>query len=473
MEDLLKKAYSPESFRTTAHQTVDLLADYLAKVQDGQSMPVMQWKEPDEQFDYWKNYDNKKGGTTGFFSDLVKQSIHVHHPKYMGHQVAAPAPLTAISALVSALLNNGMAVYEMGPVSSALEKWVVQQFVKQMGFSNEADGLLTSGGTLATLTALLAARQWSTNRKSWDEGTKNEYAVLVSEQSHYCVDRAVRIMGFGEDGAIKIPVGSNFQMKTSLLEEKLAEAKKKGKKVIAVVGNACSTATGTYDDLDAIGRFAHKNKLWFHVDAAHGGAAIFSEKYKSLLKGSEVADSLIIDLHKMLMNPALATLLLFKNGSDSYATFSQKAQYLWEKSDEPEWFNYAKRTFECTKLMMSVKFFSLVQAYGFQLFDQNVTTLYNLGTTFAGMIRFRPRFELAMQPMSNIVCFRVRANDDKTGNELNSRIRRAILEEGTFYIVQTQLNGNIYLRVTLMNPFTSKQHLGELLDKIEELGEDI
>jgi len=468
VKNRLKEAYSAEEFRRTGHETIDLLADYLNSVQNSETMPVMQWKKPDEQFTYWDNYVGTVS-TNCFFKELIDKSIHVHHPKYMGHQVSAPAPITALASMVSAMLNNGMAVYEMGPVSSALEKWIVRQFTGQLGFPSDSDGLLTSGGTLATLTALLAARQSGTDRKSWEEGTKNEYAVMVSEQSHYCVDRAVRIMGFGAEGAIKIQVDKQFKMRIDLLEEKLLEAKSKGKKVIAVVGNACSTATGTYDDLVAIGQFAQKHKLWFHIDGAHGGAAIFSEKYRHLMKGAEIADSIIIDLHKMMMNPALSTLLLFKHESDSYSTFNQQAQYLWEKAEDPEWFNYAKRTFECTKLMMSVKFYALVNQYGFKIFNENVTTLYHLAELFSKLIKERPDFELATEPMSNIVCFRLKGKTDRKANEMNSRIRRSILEEGEFYIVQTELKGNIYLRVTLMNPFTTEKHLSELLDRIENI----
>lgn len=471
---LLNKAYSPEEFRKTGLQLVELLATYLENVQNNDQEPVMKWKNPNEQFHYWKDYMESNSGSIDFFKELIDRSIHIHHPKYMGHQVSAPAPLTALTAMVTALLNNGMAIYEMGPSASALEKWVVEQFIGRMGFGKSADGFLTSGGTLATLTALLAARQMKADGDVWDDGNKDELTILVPAESHYCVDRAARIMGFGEDGIIKVSLDENFRMRTDLLSEKLQLAQDNGKKVIAVVANACSTSTGTYDDLDSIGDFCSKHKLWFHVDAAHGGGAIFSEKYKHRLNGIKRADSVIIDLHKMLMNPALATLVMFKNGPDSYQTFNQKAQYLWEKNEDPEWFNYAKRTFECTKLMMSVKFCSLINEYGFEIFDENVTTLYDLASSFAKLIKERPGFELVTDPMANIVCFRLLSKKPSiSNNTLNSKIRRNILENGDFYIVQTELNDNVYLRVTLMNPFSQITHMVELLDTVIAIGSNL
>lgn len=472
MNNLLKNAYDPEAFRNTGHELVDLLADYLMKNMNEPDEKVMNWQEPGRQFDFWNNYLEKEKSSTKFISDIIQHSIHLHNPKYMGHQVSAPLPVTSLAAMAGALLNNGMAIYEMGPAVSALEKWIAAKFAHQLGYDQHADGIITSGGTLATLTALLAARKMQAGDDIWKNGHSKKLAIMVSSQAHYCVDRAARIMGFGEKGVIKIPVDNQFSMRTDLLQEYYEKATDEGLKVIAVIGSACSTSTGTYDDLFETGKFCQHHDLWFHVDAAHGGGAIFSDKYKFLLKGVEQAHTVIIDFHKMLMNPALSTLLMFKNGQVSYLTFNQKAQYLWKQSEDEEWFNYAKRTFECTKLMMSLKFYSVVQAFGFKIFNANVTYLYDLGKIFADLIRKRKQFELAVEPMSNIVCFRFignNTNDDL--NKLNARIRQTILEKGDFYIVQTELNNQLYLRTTLMNPFTETGHLEALLNEIENIAQ--
>jgi len=254
-------------------------------------------------------------------------------------------------------------------------------------------------------------------------------------------------------------------MRTELLDTQFEAAKKKGLQVIAVVGSACTTSTGSYDDLEAIADFAKRRGIWFHVDGAHGGAAIFSEKYKSLTRGINRADSVVIDCHKMLMTPAIATALVFKNSQDAYKTFNQKAQYLWKEATEEEWYNLAKRTFECTKEMMSIKFFCLMQLYGKQGFADFVETLYDLGKTFAKLIKKRPQLELATKPECNIVCFRLYNPElDRTeNNRINSNIRQKIIESGKFYIVQTTLHNTVYLRTTLMNPFTTEADLETLL----------
>jgi len=181
----------------------------------------------------------------------------------------------------------------------------------------------------------------------------------------------------------------------------------------------------------------------------------------------------VMDFHKMLLTPAVTTALVFKNGAHSHQTFNQKAQYLFGQATDPEWFNLARRTFECTKVMMGAKVYVLWRTHGTVLFDTFVTRMYDLGATFAGLIQNHPNFELAVEPECNIVCFRyLGPGDAAANNQLNARIRKAIVEDGHFYIVQTQLRGLTWLRVTLVNPQTDVAILLNLLKRVEQLSKD-
>ncbi len=471
ISDKLQEAYDPELFRRLGHQLVDQLANHLQAVQSDPERPVYYHADPEEETDYWRNTLQEKGidKLPDWYNRVIEHSIHLHHHRYAGHQISSPAPLAALSGLLTDVLNNGMGVYEMGVAATAMERIVVETAAQQFGMPNTAGGYLTSGGTLANLTALLAARRHRAPQDVWTEGSSEKLAVLVCEEAHYCIDRAVRIMGLGEKGIRKIPAASDFKMRTELLEEHWALARAEGFYPIAVVGSACSTSTGAYDDLEAIADFCEAKSLWFHVDGAHGAAAAFSEKYRHLVKGIDRADSVTMDFHKMLMTPALATGLIFRELDDSFATFSQRAQYLWAGATDQEWFNLARRTFECTKSMMSVKIFTLLQAYGTEVFDDYVTRCYDLGQMMAGLVNRRPAFELATQPDGNIVCFRLLKGElDREGlNQMNAQIRKTIIESGAFYLVQTELHGQLYLRVTLVNPFTSEKEMEELLDLVQ------
>lgn len=464
---LLQQVYDTETFRKKGHELIDQLADHLDDKLQQKSGNAIHWNEPEKELTFWETF-LEKGDKNELFSEITKRTTYIHHPHYIGHQVTPSAPITALTGMISSLLNNGMAVYEMGMSPSAIERVVTDVLCKKIGFDANSGGFITSGGTLANLTALLTARKVILEADIWNQGSKQQLGIMVSEQAHYCVDRAAKIMGLGEQGIIKIPTTTDFRMDTALLEEQYIKAKKKGIHIFAIIGSAPSTATGMFDDLQEIADFAKSKQLWFHVDGAHGGAAIFSPKYKSLLKGIDQADSVVIDGHKMMMMPALTTALLYKKSAHTNVTFSQKADYLLTESELEDWCNSGKKTFECTKTMMSIHWFTLLKLYGEEVFDAYVTHLFDMGAQFAKIIESHSKFEVAVTPMSNIVCFRYMDENAslEAQNKQNETIRQALLEDGEFYIVQTKLRGVHYLRVTVMNPFTTELHFKNLLDKI-------
>ncbi|MEX0273871.1 MAG: aspartate aminotransferase family protein, partial [Flavobacteriaceae bacterium] len=450
----------------------NLVKTHLDQTTSANNERVIHYNEPDRELEFWQRF-LKEGKNDHFFSEIIQHTNHTHHPRYMGHQVGAPAPLTVLTGLIGSLLNNGMAVYEMGMAPTAMERIVTDHLCHTIGWDATAGGFLTSGGTLANLTALLAARKAAVSHDIWNKGYNEPLGILVSEAAHYCVERAAKIMGLGERGIIKVPVNATHAMDVSLVEEYHTKAQAAGITIFAVVGSAPSTATGSHDALEVLGDFARTHQLWFHVDGAHGGAAILSKKYKSLLQGIHKADSVVIDGHKMMLMPTITTALLFRDVRTSHTTFSQTADYLL--TEEQDWYNGGKRTFECTKTMMSLHWYALLKWYGDTLFETFLDRQYDLARTFAQHIQEHPHFELAVPPESNIVCFRHVPKGMGTAelNAHNLAVRQAILEQGTFYIVQTKLNGKWYLRTTLMNPFTEVAHVQELLGHIGTLAQTI
>jgi len=475
MNSLLTHAFDPEEFRREGHQLVDLLTSYLQDCRNANPMPVLPPSDPEVMVDFWTKDLNSAGfNLQDFYKTLISQSNHIHHPRYMGHQVVPPAPLSALTELLEALLNNGMAIYEMGPAATAIERVVLRWLADKIGMTDKADGTLTSGGSAGNLTCLLAARQVMCGYNIWDEGAQDNtrLSLMVSAEAHYSVSRAAHIMGWGDKGIVKVPVNSHMQLDASKLEETLANANARGLQVIALVGNACSTSTGTYDPLDKMADFAEAHGLWFHIDGAHGGAAAMTEKYRHLTRGIERADSVVIDFHKMMLAPALTTAVLFRNGQHSYETFAQKAAYLLGSGVQKPWYDSAGRSLECTKKMLGVKVYAMIRLYGDQLFSDYITTTYDLGQYLAGLIKKEDGFELAVEPDCNIVCFRY-CPDGFTGdlNKLTASVRKKLLDDARFYVVQTSVNGQTYLRVTVMNPFTTENDLEELISLIRILAE--
>jgi L-2,4-diaminobutyrate decarboxylase len=467
-----RAAYDPERFRRQGHRVIDLLAEHLARAADRQG-PVLPWRAPDELLPEWENAftgvgDAEEGALVELLARTVAGSNHLHHPRYIGHQVTAPLPELALCRLTGALLNNGMAVYEMGPAATAMERQVVTFMAKVLGLPEGADGILTNGGSMGNLTALLAARQVAAGHDVWQEGAHAgpPLALLVASTAHYSIARSVQIMGWGAGGAIPVPVDDRFRLRPSELAEAKRRAEAAGRKVIAVCASAGSTSTGAYDPIEPVADFCAREGLWLHVDGAHGAAVALSPRHRHLIAGIERADSVVWDAHKMMLVPALATAVLFRDSARSYAPFAQQASYLLAEGERP-WWDLAARTLECTKRMIGLDIYAALAIHGAARIGEYVADCYDRAAAFAERLAALPDFE-AVPPMANIVCFRI-CPPGVTGearDALQDRIRERLVREGEAYLVRTRLPDGVYLRITLINPLTTDADLEDLVARI-------
>ncbi|MBK7878332.1 MAG: pyridoxal-dependent decarboxylase [Planctomycetes bacterium] len=458
-------SFSPDAFRRAGHALVDRLADHLERARR-RELPALPRVDTDAERARWRLSAAPRGldALPALIDEVVLRSNHLHHPGYVGHQVSAPHPIAALGELVAGFLNNGMAVYEMGPAATAIERELVAWFARELGLPADADGVFTSGGSIGNLTALLAMRELRAGDSAWEHGTrgKPQLCVLVSEQAHYSIARATRILGWGRDGALGVAVDAQYRMRVDALEERLARAREDGFQVLGVVGSACTTATGAFDPLERVADVCAREGLWLHVDGAHGSPAALSPKYRALVAGIERADSVVADAHKMLLVPALSTAVLFRRGRDSWATFAQEATYLFSGNS----WDHAQRTLECTKRMLALPLYLLLECVGRDELARHVERCFDLARTFAAQLRAADDFELAVEPQANIVCFRHTPRGAEDLDGLQARLRERVLARERFYLVQTRLDGALWLRTTLINPFTTEADLAELLDAL-------
>ena len=214
MKANIPEPFNPEDFRKEGHMLVDVLSDYLDEVLNSKSSVVLPWNEPDKLAEIFRFESGGGENETfeAFISRILKYTNHLHHPHYIGHQVTSPLPLTALVQLCTSLLNNGAAIYEMGPVAMAMERNLVKYFSALIGYSSECDGIFTHGGSAGNLTAMLAIRQNMTDYNIWEEGVKEsgKPGFMVTEQSHYSVGRNVKIMGLGDESIVRVPYDSNY-----------------------------------------------------------------------------------------------------------------------------------------------------------------------------------------------------------------------------------------------------------------------
>jgi L-2,4-diaminobutyrate decarboxylase len=463
--------YDPEGFRAAGHAVIDQLADYLADTAEA-SGPVLDYAPPTAALSQWPRprQDGPRVPIAELLPSVIAASHHLHHPRYIGHQVSAPIGTAALAELVSAVLNNGTGEYEMGPVANAMEKRLLEWLGSVLGFGPDVEGLFTSGGSAGNLTALAAARQSIAGVDAWNEGLAGgqPLAILASEQAHYSNDRAARILGLGAGGLATVSVDDRYRLDPAGLRDAQRRAEDEGRRVFAVIGSACSTSTGAYDPLEAIADYAAEHGLWFHVDGAHGAVAALSPAYRHLVAGIERADSVVIDTHKMLLMPALLTAVLYRRPGAADRAFHQDQSYVGFDAHEGEfaWWDSGLRTLECTKRMMSLELYASLAEHGPAFFGDYVSRTFDLARWFARQIEAAPDFELATEPQANIVCFRVAPAGVADLDALQLRVREELVHSGVFYLVKTRLRDRTWLRTTIINTRTTERDLEALLSAI-------
>jgi L-2,4-diaminobutyrate decarboxylase len=332
-------AYAPASFAAAGTKLVDTLADHLRRV-ESRDANALNWNEPADLIRLASASlaaGGKSPDIAARLSELASQCLdrgqNLHHPHYVGHQVAASVPLAALFDLVGSVTNQGMAIFEMGPFATAVERAVVTAVGEQLGYApGTFTGLVTSGGSLANLTALLTARNVLLG-DAWTAGLtgrKPAPVMIAHADIHYSVTRAAGILGLGTDHIHSAALDAHRRMDANRLDEQLAKLRSQNVPIIAVASAACATPIGAFDRIPEILDVCRRHEVWLHVDAAHGGAAAFSAKHRHLVAGLADAESAICDAHKMLFVPALAAMVFYRDRAHRLVAFQQEAPYLYD-----------------------------------------------------------------------------------------------------------------------------------------------
>lgn len=443
---------------------------------------------------------------------LVAQSVHTAAPGFVGH-MAAPLPyfMLPLSKIMIAL-NQNLVKIETSKAFTPLERQVLamlhqlifgcsEAFYKQwMHSSNHTLGAFCSGGTVANITALWAARNKLFAPTNSFAGIAREglpaalehyhykgLAVLISRRGHYSFGKAIDLLGLGRNNLIAIDTDENNRVNTHELRKKCADLKSKDIKVMAIVGIAGTTETGNIDPLDELADIATEYGCHYHVDAAWGGPTLFSETYRPLLRGIERADSVTIDAHKQLYVPMGSGMVIFKD-STALSNIEHHAAYIIRQGSK----DLGSHTLEGSRPGMAMLVhagFYIIGRKGYQiLIDSNIEKTRE----FAAIIEQSDDFELVVKPELNILAYRyvpaaiqkvlefADINQRRAINTLLDEITRLIQKSqraaGKSFVSRTSLNPVKYqgdkiavFRVVIANPLTTLENLGGILTEQTQL----
>jgi len=405
-------------------------------------------------------------------TQVIPDANHLWHPRYVGHQIAGPLPTAVWTEPVTAALNQSVAVFEMSPVGTVLEHQVISWLCALVGFPSESGGTLTSGGTEATFTGLLAARA-AALPDAWTNGVGADPPVLLcGEHAHYAVTRAGAQLGIGMRNVLAVR-SRDYKLDPEALADRIAEFARDGRRVMAVVATAGSTATGSFDDLDAVASVCDEHGIWLHVDAAHGGSALLSNTHRERLRGIERVRSLAWDPHKMMLLPSQAGTLLVRDARELESAFSQRAPYLFADAHAERSWDQGPRSFMCSRRADALKLWVALQRYGADALGELYDYFCALARYLFDEIAERSDFVALHEPECNILCFRYvgsgRLNDEAL-DALNRELRERYNQSGEGWITATNLGARRVLRVTLMNPRTTTGDIRDILDGLARIG---
>lgn len=453
---------------------------------------------------------------TQFLLDkVVAQSVHTASPSFVGHMTSAlPYFMIPLSKIMIAL-NQNLVKTETSKAFTPLERQVLGMlhrliyeqpsafYDRWLHHSDERLGAFCSGGTIANITALWAARNRAfgpdgefpgIGRSGWF-GAMRHYdcegaAVLVSERGHYSLSKAADVLGIGRDQMIAVETDAHNRIRPDALVTTLKRLKRQRIRPFALVGIAGTTETGNIDPLDSLAGIAAEQGIHFHVDAAWGGPTLFSERYRPRLAGIERADSVTIDAHKQLYVPMGAGMVLFREPA-TLGSIEHHAQYIIRQGSK----DLGSTTLEGSRPGMAMLLHSALKIIGRQGYAMLIDAGIQRARRFADRIEALDDFELITEPELNILTYRWAPADiqarlgEANGaqrqrindllNRMTQLIQKTQRERGKAFVSRTRLTPVRYdrqaitvFRVVLANPLTDDQVLRALIEEQRQIAEE-
>lgn len=457
---LVRQLWDPASVRKLSREMADIAADALL-VNDG---PVRTPGSEQIAATILRS-GHSKPDLAELAREIQQASLHLSHPRFLAQQVAAPIPAAALAESVVAALNQSLAVWEMSPVATAIDRNLMSSFKRQFGFRSAAEVSLVPGGAFANLTALLAARDALEPGAS--KNGRARIAIIVGEQAHYSIARAAGILGLGRDSVFHVPLDSQFCTDVARVEGAFSAARRSGFRKFILVASSGSTPTGSFDDLVALRKAAGKHRAWFHVDAAHGAGLAFSKRYRWRLKGLNRADSIIFDPHKMMFMPLSAGGVLLRDGRYLSHCLQDQAPYLF--GSKRRWPDIGQITLACSQRFDALKVWLTWRVYGAQVWDALATHVCDVAQAAFHYCSESSILAPVHEPQSNIFCFELRGATGVNSDLLHWRIKEELNESGFAYVSSTLLNRRRVLRLVVMNPRTTAADIHTVLPAVERI----
>ena len=416
---------------------------------------------------------------------VIDLSRHNGHPRFFGYVASPSTPIGAYADLIGAAFNPNITCWRSAPGGTEIEKIVVRWLGSLIGYDTDARGLLTSGGSMANMIALLTASRRKAGYNVSTSGLWNSgppLTLYVSEEVHMSVPKAADILGLGRDNVRTIRCDANLRLDVEALRRAIQDDLSKGLRPFCVVGSAGTVGTGVVDPLNDIADVAREFDLWFHIDGAYGAPAVLDPDKKSLFRGMERADSLSLDPHKWLYVPVDAGCLLFRDDEVFRSTFStQDAEYIKRHGySDDEAFAFWDYGVELSRRFRALKVWLTLRYYGTRKIAAAISDDMKLASYLGELVDLAEDFELLAPVELSICCFRYIPPELKAASgpnakaiteqldQLNARIMNVVQTGGRAYLSNASVHGRFALRACITNFRTTGADIEETVEIVRE-----
>ena len=397
---------------------------------------------------------------------IVPNSTHTAHPRFLPYVQPSPSGLSPFADAVAGTLNQNCNLWQLSPAANAVEQVTVRWLAELSGFGAPTAGLLTSGGSVANLVGLAAARDWALGDDAREHGLQRAGAPLVlyaSDQTHSSVDKAARILGLGGANVRQVPSDDAFRLRADALAKAIAEDRALGLRPFAVVASAGSVTTGAFDPLDEIADVCARESLWLHVDGAYGALAGMSAKFRPALAGIARANSVSLDPHKLLFTSFDAGCVLVRDPQALRRTFAVTSSYLAQPADA-ELIDYADHGPQLSRAFRALKVWWSLRHYGRRAHAETVERMAYLAEYMGTVAREHDAFEILAPVTFNCVCFRLAGIDDAG----NRAALASLVESGLAFLGPASVKGRLGLRACFMNLRTTELDVDATMNALAE-----
>jgi len=458
-----------EVFRLAAQEVAARVANYLERVETFRVLPDLQ--PGDIRRELPREPPARPEPLDAILDDyarLIEPNVtHWQHPGFMAYFPSMAARPGILGEWLASGLNSNVMFWKNAPAATELEQVVVDWLRQMLGLPRIFDGMLTDTASISSLLALVAARHAVEGLDAREQGLAGRPGVArlriyASSEAHSSIDKAAIVTGIGRAGLRRIPVDRDYRLRVEALERAIEEDRAGGWLPFCVVGTLGTTSSTSVDPASGIADVCAREGLWFHVDAAYGGAAALVPENRELFAGWERADSIVVNPHKWMFTPFDASLLLFRRGEVFRGAFSLVPDYLRDSQLEDAR-NYSEFGIQLGRRFRALKLWMMIRYFGVEGFAERIREHCRLAQQLAALIDAAPDWErLAPVPFST-VCFRYRPAGVAEGDGRLDGWNEAILDEvnrsGRIYLSPTKLAGRYTLRVALGNLRQTPAHV--------------